>query len=216
MNERYLLLTKAIGFSNQLLLSKYFFGLYHHIKDQQLHDDRMKFQNAGMSKLHLYFISSPKHILTIIVINFFLIDKYYELRLCETVLFRWRKVTRYSHDLSYMAVMRMRLLHSKGCVLSKWKSIFLRCRILTIQCESTAMKLAQRNRISWIMRKFKLGVEKAMLDRKEDEAVAAKMKQLKMWLDSPNSAIDHLWKYRCILSLEESKKGVAAVSCHEE
>ena len=95
MNERYLLLTKAIGFSNQLLLSKYFFGLYHHIKDQQLHDDRMKFQNAGMSKLHLYFISSPKHILTIIVINFFLIDKYCELRLCETVLFCWRKVTRY-------------------------------------------------------------------------------------------------------------------------
>lgn len=83
-----------------------------------------------------------------------------------------------------MTVMRVRLLHNQGCILSTWRSNFLRYRIQSIQRESMATKLAQRNTMRWIMRKFKLGVKKALSDREEDEVVATKMKQLKSWLDS--------------------------------
>ncbi len=47
MDERRLLLTKAVRFSNELTMGKYFYALYHYVKDRRIRDDRMRFQNAG-------------------------------------------------------------------------------------------------------------------------------------------------------------------------
>ena len=91
-------------------------------------------------------------------------DNFHKLRLCESVLFRWKNLARCSHDITYTAVMRMMILYSKGRILSKWKERFLLCRMQSIHLESMATKLGKLNKLKWVMRKFKLGIRKAIRD----------------------------------------------------
>ena len=113
-----------------------------------------------------------------------IIDKYRKLRLCESVLLCWSNLSSDSHDILYTRVTRMKLLYRLGRLLSEWKAKCLLQRVQSIKCEFISMKLARKNKMKWVMRKFKLGAERAICDRKEDEIVEKKLEQLKSWLDS--------------------------------
>ena len=78
----------------------------------------------------------------------------------------------------------MKLLYRQGRLLSEWKAKYLLQRVQSIKRENLAMKRAHQNKMKWVMRKVRLGVDRAMHDRKEDELVAQKLEQLKSWLDS--------------------------------
>ncbi len=114
----------------------------------------------------------------------FIVDIYHDLRLSESVFINWRDLASCSHDLLYASLVKSKVIFCRAKILHEWKTRFLLQRVKSIQNENIAAKMAKLNKLRWIMRKFKLGVEKARNEREEDEVVATKLEQMKSWLGS--------------------------------
>ena len=109
---------------------------------------------------------------------------YHKFRICERVLHSWNNLASRIHHVLYDKTIKIRLYYAQSRVLTTWKTKLSLRRVQLIELERISTKLARRNQLSWIMRRFQAGVKETRKERKQEEIVSSKWEQVRFWLES--------------------------------
>jgi len=110
------------------------------------------------------------------------LDEYHCFRSCESVLKAWHKQANHSHGILYPRAQNVGLHHRKKRVLEHWFSKLAHQKLKAIEWDRMTKNMGRDNTLKWILRRWRAGARAIQIERREEEEVVAKWKEVRAWL----------------------------------